>query len=80
MQTFPSSDAGTVLDYLQDNADASRNNTSVLKQRSQRLDRERLAKETQKREDAKQMAEYSREYPYQAILTCGFNNEIKVRE
>ena len=70
-----SSDAVTVLDYLQDNADASRNNTSVLKQRSQRLDQERLAKETQKREDAKQIAEYSREYPYQAILTCGFNND-----
>jgi|GEM_PF-5571620 hypothetical protein len=68
-------DTVTVLDYLQDYSDASRNKISVLKQRSQRLDRERLAKKTQKREEAKQLEEFSKEYPYQAVLTCGFNND-----
>ncbi len=69
------SEPTTVFFYLQDYADASNNKISVLKQKAQRLERERLAREEQRREEEKRLEAFAQEYPYQAIFTCGFNND-----
>ena len=52
----PNTDLNTVFVYLKDFSDASDNNISILKQRTQRLEREKLAREAQMREEAKQLA------------------------
>jgi fructose-specific phosphotransferase system component IIB len=61
----------TVLIYLDDLINAQKQNMDVNKYRDARVKEEERLAEIARLEEAKRQAEFAKEYPYTALLTCG---------
>ena len=70
----------TVLIYLDDLSNAQKQNMDVNKYRDARVKEEERLAEIARLEEAKRQAEFAKEYPYTAILTCGMGggNHINI--
>ena len=68
-------DIATLLIYLEDKNEAKKKNISVVAQKNARLAAEKKAQDEELARQRKQAAEYAKNYPYEAVLSCGFNGQ-----
>ena len=68
-------DIATLMIFLQDRDEAKKKNISVVAQKNARLAAEKKAQDEELARQRKQAAEYAKNYPYEAVLSCGFNGQ-----
>lgn len=68
-------DIGTLVIYLDDKSEASKKKISPVAQRDARIALEKKIRDQEIAEERKRAAEYAKNYPYEAVLSCGFNGQ-----
>jgi hypothetical protein len=69
-----SSSVAELLAYLEDKAAAEKRGVTAAAIREERISAQRAESERRAQEEQRARAEYAREFPYTATLTCGVND------